>query len=282
MKRKTKLFLAGIIGVVANVIAISSASFAFFASIKARSNSADTIAVTQTDDILIKDLKILGYDTEEEKAIICTTEEGKPNYALPPFDSIIFQKNQYNQRFIRLDILYPNGVDTSGTKNLEIKILATGLYKKTDGYVGNSLSNFVEFAYYDNQYQTGLIDTSDLTTDEGIENAYNGCRSVFDGYGESDQNNFFHIPSSSVGFDTSSKTGDLSILVPLNTSSVKTVSGAKVSEIFLRFDYSRDLVENYKSYCCEGGLHDIKIFSKEEEELLKIVSDIPTIQFDIA
>jgi len=286
MNKKSKLFLAGIIGVVANVIAVGSACFAWYTGIKARQNDAKGFAVTPADDVLIKDLKIIGFDTEEEKAKVFVKEgTDKPDYTLPAYDSIIFQKNQWNARFIRFVINYPAGIPTTDP-TLKIKITCTGKYKKDiaeEGvfYVGNSLSNFVHFSYYDNKCGDGDIDSSDLTTDAGVLSCYSDCRTKFDTYTESDQHNFFHCDSSLVEMDTTSKTTEVSIEIPLDDVHVKTIDNALTSEIFLRFDYCDNLVLNYKKNCKKGGLFDIKIFSKEEEELLKIVSDIPNMSFSL-
>jgi len=263
MKKRTKLFLAGIIGIVGNVIAVASASLAFFASVKARSNSADTIAIKASEDATINDLTVYYWDedTNEGKSIVIDplTLITETDFSLNEYDTYITSRNPRKARFLKFNITVLT-IPTE-TKAFKAKVACTSdQYEAQDTlFVSKKewISNIVHFGFYNNNDHSIPTDTG---TDTEI---YNSCLAEISYTAQ-----FVDTGGSTSATATMTKTKNID-----SGSEVQIASGTQNLELILAYNYDPTLVSYYYA---KAGKSEVIILGGET---IYFDRDITTISF---
>lgn len=250
MKNKKAFILgAAVITVGVNLTTIFAGTWAWFNANKQVTASGMSISVRNPDNVQIIEKHIYAWDYETDEPI----ETNDLN--LEPYDCFITSRNVYARKFLRLKLMYPNGVPEN--TNLCIQVNCTGdLYKETGGvnYVDTNISNLIQFKYFDNKNNDiSTVDTSTIYAD---------CKSVFESM---DNLSTFVEVSGSGEAKTASKEN---FTITNNDIALEETSDTNfITELFIEYTYNEDLLAYYQD-------------NSEIEFDLDVFTGATTVEFD--
>ena len=238
MKKSVVAALSSLLAM--NVVCLGMLTFAWFTANQRADNSMGQITAI-SDDPLDVDFEIYEYDEDNRTGRIAVdkietledgTEKETSRFALPQYDTFITERNTYNNKILRMEILWKSAADSSTTFSLDIPC-SGDFTSKVDGVdkVTKNMSNIIGFKYF-------LRHDLDVELDESTAGKiYDSAYSVFDGI--NDKVGYVNVDSNKVGSKLNDKTVHLSNLdVDENATDNKTI-------LYIEYFYDESLIDYY-------------------------------------
>lgn len=260
MDKRSKIVVASLGIIAANLATLMTATFAWFSNNKMVKATGMAVCAKTDEHIQILEKKAYTWDYDTDTPI----ETDDLN--LEPYDCFITSRNQYARKFLRLSLKYPNGIAANSRLVLAVEFTGALTYVDQDDgqeYVATNISNLIQFKYFDNKNN----DIDDTT----VSSLYSDCSTIF----SSLDNATTIVTLSGTGDEqTASKaTGR----VEDNTMVIEATSDPNFrTDLFIEYTYNEALIAYYQKHAKDK--FDLNVFTGTTE--IEFTPDITKLLID--
>lgn len=266
LSRKNLKLASALFGTIVSLFSVFSATYAWFASVRMQSLNMNSFQITAGEEVQVSEYKIYGWDYDSDSPEISST------MMLNPYDAFIPTRNVNNHKYLRADLVFPDGL--TANSSLNVSITATGVLatEEDNTVLAGYISNLIQFKYLINHEEDGdyLIDTA------STESIYDSCAIEFaKSQYSSTLNKFVTIENEEELVISNGASKELTIVKQVITFPTAIAAGEH-RELFIEYDYNDELIKYFEDH--NGGSSDIERFEGEE---VTFEADIATIKFGV-
>lgn len=274
-KYKVKALALVCLNVLSCTTMFVSVTAAWFTTVKS-AEAAAQIFKTQSDDRLDVSFEIYDYDLDNMTGKVATdsiTKDDKgrdvfvSKFALPQYDSFIPERNTYNNKILRIEILSKTNIDS--TSKFSLNIPCSGSFLDGESNVTRNMSNIIGFKYF---FKHELPNPASLN-ESSPGSIYAGAYSVFNGIEES--RSYVTINDEPNGSKTGGKIQENAIL--FDELDLDENASDAVTVMYLEYFYKEDLVDYYFDHSTDkkATADDLASYS------VSFACDIVKLQFNV-
>ena len=275
-RRRRRIVLSALFSLL-GIGTLGTATFAWFITVRAVQLGYTGVQVMNTDDLRIT-YKFYGYDDDIRKGKELSFEGGNPDPFLEEYDSFITDRNEHNNRIVKIDVETIRVQTEARYLQLALSCTQGFCSAKEDGknYVSPYISNIIYF-----RAAVASIDGKAAGSDEWYtalhaantaDTIYTSAVNFFKNEGLAASTFVGSNYESAASITAVTKTADLTI--SSQSLGVSLPAGTKKATFYVEYNYSSTLIEAYqkKNYFDDAAWGTTDILKGDS---ISFANDIP-------
>lgn len=274
---KYKALTLVFINVLSCLAMFTSLTAAWFTTVRTAEATGQIFQVTDDDQIDVS-FEVYDYDLDNNVGKVATNQTTKDEnennvfvskFALPQYDSFIPERNVYNNKILRIEILSKGNVDASS--KFVLNVPCSGAFLDDEEMVTKNMSNIIGFKYFF-KHELPASAALDESTPSSI---YDGAYRILEGI--NDYKSYVSVNLQDDGNGSSSLVGSKveGNTIMFNNLDIDETAADHITVMYLEYFYQDTLVDYYFEHS-----HDKKATADDLESYsVSFACDIVKLQF---